>query len=440
MEIAVIGGGAAGFFAAIACAEADPGLKVTLLEKSAKVLSKVRISGGGRCNVTHDCLENTKLVQGYPRGSRELRGPFERFAVKETIAWFERRGVALKIEPDGRMFPTTDDSGTIVACLEQAAARAGVRVALNSGVRMLEPQPGGGFQLTLSSGEHRRFDRVLVATGGSPTLAGFDWLARLGHTIVPPVPSLFTFNLDDHPLAGLEGLSAPQAHLRIEGSKLEQTGPLLVTHWGLSGPAVLRLSAWGARELQLRDYTFPLLVHWVHPHREEALREQLNRIRQEQPRKQLGTFSPVDLPLRLWRWMLERAGVPEDRRWAELGKKELNGLLEALTRSRLQVRGKSTFKEEFVTAGGVSLKEVDMRTMESRRCPGLYFAGEVLDIDGVTGGFNFQAAWTTGYIAGTQMASSSARSDDGTIDGRRDRRGGPRARGHAREPVSALRV
>jgi len=411
MQIAVIGGGAAGFFAAIRCAEQNPACTVTLLEKGGRVLSKVRISGGGRCNVTHACFDNGRLVQSYPRGGRELRGPFERFSARDTVSWFEARGVTLKVEDDGRMFPVTDRSETIVDCLMAAADHAGVRIVLQSGVRILRPLEEGGFEITLASGAVCRFDRVLVATGGSPGRAAYEWLEALGHTIVPPVPSLFTFNLEGHPLVELAGVSVDPVRVRVEDTRLEQTGPLLITHWGLSGPAILKLSAWGARELFSRDYAFLLRVNWLPASHEDALRTAIVAVRLEHSRKQIGTYSPFGLPARLWRWLVHRAGISETVRWAELSQREQNRLIEGLTRTSLEVRGKSTFKEEFVTAGGVSLKDVDFRTLESRRCPGLFFAGEVLDLDGITGGFNFQAAWTCGHIAGTHLARVDESSD-----------------------------
>lgn len=411
MKIAVIGGGAAGFFGAIHAAEANPQAVVVLFEKSNKLLAKLRISGGGRCNVTHACNDNSLLVKSYPRGERELRGPFERFSVKDTIAWFRKRGVQLKTEADGRMFPVTDDSETIAQCLERAAKEAGVKILMQTGVDAITPVPGQGFLLRTGKAE-LSYDKVLVGTGGGPKISGFDWLAELGHSIVPPVPSLFTFNLEKHPLKELMGVAVNPAEIKIEGSKLQSTGPLLITHWGLSGPAVLRLSAWGARELNEKDYSFNALVNWEPGKREEELQKLLMELRKEHPKKLPANTNTFAFPNRMWEWLVNRAGINPELRWADISNKDINKLAAILHRTVLPVRGKSTYKEEFVTAGGIALRDVDMKTMESRKCPGLYFAGEVLDIDGITGGFNFQAAWTTGYIAGRNMGLGELKIED----------------------------
>ena len=408
--MAVLGGGAAGFFGAIACAEANPNLSVILLEKTGKLLSKVRISGGGRCNVTHACDTPTQLAAHYPRGSKPLKAAFQQFGVPETIAWFAKRGVALKTEADGRMFPTTDSSETIARALEDAARRAGVRILTNTNVEAIEPLADGSFQLTLSgSGAaqhsgilHAR--RLLVATGGNPKSANYDWLRALGHTIAEPVPSLFTFNVPQSPLSELMGVSVPQARVVLAGEKLHYEGPLLVTHWGVSGPAVLKLSAWGARRLHELGYVGTALISWVPSFSDETLRAWLQQFRQENGKKTVASNPQFGLPQRLWRNLTEQAGITPDIRWSDLPAKAQNLLLELLLRTSLAVRGKTTYKEEFVTCGGITLAEVDLKTMESRRVPNLYFAGEVLDIDGITGGFNFQAAWTTGFLAGQAMA------------------------------------
>jgi len=400
--ITIIGGGAAGFFGAIAAAEANKNSRVVLFERSGKLLAKLRISGGGRCNVTQACFDNGLLVQGYPRGYRELRGPFQQFDAQGTVDWFTARGVRLKTEPDGRMFPTTDNSETIAQCLLQSADDAGVKIRMNTGVDVLKPIDGK-FELTLSNGEKMICDKVLVASGGGNKLEHFNWLRDLGHEIVPPLPSLFTFNINDKALAELSGISVENATLKITGSKLQQTGPLLITHWGVSGPAVLKLSAWGAREFAGSNYRFELVINWLMGYTEESLRTFLQAKKEENIRKNISAFSPVMLPLRLWKWILQKAEIPEETKWADCSKKQFNKLVETLLACRLQVVGKSTFKEEFVTAGGVSLKDVNLKTMESKKCPGLFFAGEVLDIDGITGGYNFQAAWTTGYISGNNI-------------------------------------
>ena len=413
--VAVLGGGAAGFFAAIACAEANPAAQVLLLEKTGKVLSKVRISGGGRCNVTHACDTAAQLVAHYPRGSKQLKAAFQAFGVADTVAWFARRGVTLKTEADGRMFPVSDSSETIARALEEAARQAGVHVRLNTSADAVEPLPTGGFRLQLSGsgaaglgaglGAGLVVARLLVATGGNPKTANYDWLRTLGHGIAEPVPSLFTFNVPDSPLRELPGVSVAQARVVLAGEKLSYEGPLLVTHWGVSGPAVLKLSAWGARRLSELGYVGTALINWVPAFSEETLRPWLQQFRQDNGRKTVASHPQFGLPQRLWRTLVEQAGVGPETRWSDVPAKAQSRLLELLLRTPLAVRGKTTHKEEFVTCGGIPLEEVDLKTMESRRVPGLYFAGEVLDVDGITGGFNFQAAWTTGYLAGRALAA-----------------------------------
>ena len=404
-QIIVVGGGAAGFFAAIASAEADPDCAVTIYEATAHPLAKVKVSGGGRCNVTHACFEPRDLVKRYPRGARELLGAFSRWQPRDTVAWFATRGVELKTEADGRMFPVTDDSQTIVDCLQAAARKAGVVLKVNCGVKQVEGR--GPFTLTLTTGETVRCDRLLLATGGNRTNTGFAVTRQFGHTIEPPVPSLFTFHSKDARLKDLSGIAVEDAATAVRGTKLKERGPLLVTHWGLSGPAVLKLSAWGARELHDRGYKFTLLVNWAPAFTEEALRAGLERARAANPRKQIGTWCPVGLPLRLWEKLLAAAGIAAATQWAVVPGAALRALAVQVCAGEFAVDGKSMFKEEFVTCGGVRLAEVDFKTMASRLVPGLHFAGEVLDIDGVTGGFNFQAAWTTGWLAGRAMAGSA---------------------------------
>ena len=400
--MAVLGGGAAGFFGAIACAEANPQLTVYLLEKTGKLLSKVRISGGGRCNVTHACESPTQLAQHYPRGSKPLKEAFRQFDAVATVRWFAERGVALKTEPDGRMFPTTDSSETIAQCLLDAARRAGVKILTNTAAEAIEPLPDGGFRLHLTGAHAQEMTvaRLLIATGGAPKSESYQWLRTLGHTIAEPVPSLFTFNVPESPLRELPGVSVPNARVRVAGEKLEYEGPILVTHWGVSGPAVLKLSAWGARRLHELQYQSTALVSWVPAHTEDSLRQWLQEFRAQNGRKVVMSNPLFGLPQRLWRTLTEQASIDPEVRWSELPAKAQNRLVESLLRTALPMRGKTTYKDEFVTCGGVVLGEVNMQTMESRRVPGLYFAGEVLDIDGITGGFNFQAAWTTGYLAG----------------------------------------
>ncbi len=422
-QVVIVGGGAAGFFAAIACAEADPTAKVTLLEATANPLAKVRVSGGGRCNVTHACFETRELVKRYPRGGRELLGAFHRWQPRDTVEWFAARGVELKTESDGRMFPVTDDSATIADCLLQAAKNAGVEVRTTCGVRAVTGRPPRGecqlsvdipretlapfFSLTLTDGGTLGCDRLLLATGGGRGSAGLTIAQSLGHTIEPPVPSLFTFHIDDPRVVGISGVTVTDVVTTVPGTKLRETGPLLVTHWGMSGPAILKLSAWGARELAARNYEFTLGVNFAPGHTRESLLKELGAVRISNPKKQLGTWCPIGLPARLWEKLLEAAKLSPTAVWTGVSNEALGVLVSQVTAAEFRVVGKSMNKEEFVTCGGVRLSEVDFKTMESRICPGLHFAGEVLDIDGVTGGFNFQAAWTTGFLAGAAMAGST---------------------------------
>jgi hypothetical protein len=403
-RIAVLGGGAAGFFAAITCAEAlGKAGSVTLFEATPHLLAKVRISGGGRCNVTHSCFEPAELVKKYPRGGRELLGAFHRFQPSDTIEWFAGRGVATKTEEDGRMFPVTDDSATIVDCLMSAAARSGVSIRLSTAVRSAVKQ-GETFQLTLGTGSIEEFDRVIIATGGNKSSGGLAIAESFGHAIVPPVPSLFTFHITDTRLSDLSGISVESAAVTAPGTKLKTDGPVLITHAGLSGPGILKLSAWGAREFAEQNYAFPISLNWVPPHTRDTLIKALSVVREQNARKQVTTFSPVAMPQRLWERFVIAAGIPTTTPWAHVSNPSLQALANQLTAAEFKVDGKSMFKDEFVTCGGVKLAEVDFKTMESRKCAGLHFAGEVLDIDGVTGGFNFQNAWTTGYLAGTACA------------------------------------
>lgn len=411
-KVVVIGGGAAGFFGAIACAELNPQLEVILLEKTNKLLSKVRVSGGGRCNVTHHCFVPTIFSQHYPRGAKYLKEAFKAFGAAETIAWFEKRGVKLKAEPDGRMFPTTDNSETIIKCLLQAAEKAGIKIRTGVGVEKISIKSAtdgkSTYELSLSNGRQLVADKLLICTGGHPKTTGYDWLRALGHTIQEPVPSLFTFNVPDSPLKELQGISVPKARVRVTGQKLEYEGPLLITHWGYSGPAVLKLSAWGARIFHDQKYTFTALINWIPAYTEESLREYLQEYRKAHPKKVVATNSLFNLPQRLWKALTTLAEIPVEIKWSELPAKNTNKLVENLLRTAAEVKGKTTFKEEFVTCGGVDLNQVNMKTLESRLKPGLYFAGEVLDMDGITGGFNFQAAWTTGFLAGTAIAKETA--------------------------------
>lgn len=395
MKTAIIGGGAAGFFAAITCAEASPGNEVHIFERGKTVLEKVRISGGGRCNVTHHCFDARELVKNYPRGSRELIGPFSRFGPEDTVQWFSDRGVLLKTESDGRMFPVTDSSQTIIDCLSRAAHNAGVKVHTSSRIEKIRPQDGR-WQL-----DNQIFDQVMIAAGSSTFM--WEVLAGLGHTIIPPVPSLFTFNTKDTRLRDLSGVSVQRARLSVPGTRLTSEGPLLITHWGLSGPAVLRLSAWGAREFREMDYKFQLEIRFSAD--AESFDAWFGYHRQHSGKKTIASHAQEGMPARLWQRLTEAGGIDMQKRWADLDKISGQQLYEQLTEARFQITGKSTNKDEFVTAGGVSLKEINFNTFESRVCPGLFLAGEILDIDAITGGFNFQAAWTGGYLAGMAMAA-----------------------------------
>ena len=422
LHIVIAGGGAAGYFAAITCAEAcaqdHTPAEVTLLESTAHPLAKVRVSGGGRCNLTRACFDPRELVKGYPRGARELLGAFHRWGPRETIDWFESRGVPLITQPDLRIFPKADTSQAIIDCLQHAAARAGVRVRTQcglAGVAQSRPNPKSKienpkFLLTLSTGETLACDRLLIAAGGK-CAAALAIAQKLGHAIEPPVPSLFTFNIEDPRLRGLAGFAVPNATTHIPGTTpaLRETGPLIITHWGLSGPAVLKISAWGARELAARDYKFALVVNWLGGKTTEQARAELAAARATHARRQVATWNPFGLSQRLWERLVRAAGIAPApapaATWANLPNQQISALAAQVTACEFSVAGKSANKDEFVTCGGVRLSEVDFKTMESRLCPGLHFAGEVLDIDGITGGYNFQAAWTTGRLAGLAMAN-----------------------------------
>lgn len=403
-RIIVVGGGAAGFFAALACADAGCDAEIIIIEKGPQFLSKVRISGGGRCNVTHACFDVREFASHYPRGGRELIGPFHQFQARDTVAWFAERGVPLKTEADGRMFPTTNSSQTIVDCLLRNTQSTGVRLMLNYGVEGINRRPGGGFDVSLSNGQTIECHRLLLATGGCRTAALGKLAVSLGHTLEPPVPSLFTFRIATPWLAELAGVAVATVELSVPGTALCEQGPLLVTHSGLSGPAVLRLSAWGARSLHERGYCFPLQVNWLPQFSEDTLAAEMQLRRQSQGARLVVNTPIAPVAARLWANLVRAAGIAETTRWAELSRTEQHRLVQQLLNTELPVSGKSLNKDEFVTCGGVRLREVDFKAMQSRICPSLFFAGEVLDIDGLTGGFNFQAAWTTGWIAGQAMA------------------------------------
>lgn len=407
----IIGGGAAGFFAAIACA-AENRLQsqerdVFLLEKSAQVLAKVRISGGGRCNVTHACFEPPLLVKNYPRGSKELLGPFNRFGPKDTIRWFEERGVLLKTEEDGRMFPVTDSSETIIHCLTQEAKKAGVVLQTQRGLHGIRRQDGrSSFILELADGEEMPCDQLLMATGGTPKM--FPLLEKLGHTTVPLVPSLFTFNMPGSPFLDLAGVSVPLVSIKLcDWKELEVQGPLLFTHWGVSGPGVLKLSALAAPVLHSVNYKTTVAINWLPLLSEGEVQEQLQGHKKQSGSLLVGTESIFGLPKQLWKRLISIAGIGEECRMATLSHVQMKALIDQLRRTSLKLDGKTTYKQEFVTCGGIPLREVNCKTMESKLIPGLYFAGEILNVDGITGGFNFQNAWTTALIAGRAMSAAS---------------------------------
>src|SRR5712671_3314952 len=403
-RVIVVGGGAAGFFAAITCAEEAPGTEVTVLEKGPQFLSKVRISGGGRCNVTHACFDPREFATRFPRGEQALLAPFKTFPASETVAWFESRGVQLKTESDGRIFPLSDSSQTIIDCLLRAARAAKVKLWLNRGVDQATKRAEGGFDLTLSNGEKLAGDSLLLATGGCRAAAAGHLAVSLGHSLELPVPSLFTFHTGTPWLRDLAGITVEPVEASVPGARLRERGALLVTHWGLSGPVILRLSAWGARVLYGLNYRFPLHLNWL-PHLDvEAITAELGSRRQRQPARFIVNSPISPLPARLWEQLVLAAGIARDTRWAALSRASQHSLIQQLIRTTFPVTGKSLNKDEFVTCGGVRLGEVNFKTMESRICPGLHFAGELLDLDGITGGFNFQAAWTTGWIAGRAMA------------------------------------
>jgi predicted Rossmann fold flavoprotein len=412
-QLVVIGGGAAGFFCAVNAARMNPSLKVIIVEKTGKLLSKVKVSGGGRCNVTHACFDIPELSERYPRGQHFVKKAFHQFFTTDTVQWFEERGVKLKAEADGRMFPVTDSSQTIIECLLREVNKYKVEIRLNAEVRSLKHE-AGQFQIELSDLRLLSADFVCIACGGYPKLPMFQWLINLGHSIEEPVPSLFTFNLPagqagmpGNPITKLMGVSVENARVKITGAKLEQEGPLLITHWGLSGPVVLKLSAWGARELKERNWEFGISISWLPGYTEQQLAEKFQSLRFDRAAQKIMNKNPFGLPQRLWEYLLIFSEVNAERRWADLPAKEQNRLIRNLCNCTFDIKGKTTFKEEFVTAGGIKLNEVDPNTMMSKKVSNLFFAGEILDVDGVTGGFNFQHAWTSGFIAAMNIAAAA---------------------------------
>ncbi len=404
LKIAVVGAGAAGFFSAISAKRHFPDAEVVIYEKSNKVLAKVKVSGGGRCNVTNDCLDTNELAKGYPRGENFMRKAFKQFAVQETLLWFEKRGVKIVTSPDKRMFPVSNDSQTIIDCLLKEAKDLGVVVKLHTSIESLEKSESHFILKTPK--EEVIADRVILTVGGIPRYESMKWLEDAGCEMIKPVPSLFTFNMPKHPVIELMGVSVDKTESRIEKEKLSSNGPLLITHWGMSGPSILKLSAWGARILAEKNYQFNLLVNWVNGSKEEEVRNKLLLSSEgDFSGKKVYSVNPFNISKRMWQYICEKVEISVETRWQELGKKNRNKLVNQLVNDSYPVSGKTTFKEEFVTAGGVALSQVDVNTMQHKRIEGLFFSGEVLDIDGITGGFNFQAAWTTGFIAGKNVGN-----------------------------------
>ena len=400
MNVAIIGGGAAGFFAAIHVKINHPDARVVIIEQSKKTLTKVKISGGGRCNVTNGTQSISELARAYPRGGKKLKNAFRFFNNSHTMEWFESRGVPLVIQDDLCVFPVSQDSQSIIDCFHAEIKNLGIEIQLESRVSSLQPVDGK-LSIEFKGGikERQIYDKMIITTGGSPMKKGFLWLEKLNHKIEDPAPSLFTFNMPDEPIKELMGIVVEKALVSIQGTKLKGDGPLLITHWGMSGPAILKLSAFGARILKDKEYDFTVQVNWVNEPNNDLVLENLNQIVTEHSGKQLSNYRAYQLPERLWLFLLNKAEFSPARKWNELGKKGINKLVRLLTNDTYQVKGKTTFREEFVTCGGVSLDSVDFKTMQSKVCPHLYFAGELLDIDGITGGYNFQAAWTTAFIA-----------------------------------------
>lgn len=399
-HIIIIGGGAAGFFAAINASEMHPGIKVTILEKSNKLLAKVRISGGGRCNVTNHCFDVHELVKNYPRGSKELKQVFSRFNVSDTIAWFKKRGVDLKTEPDNRMFPETNSSETIIDCFMYEAKKYGIEIKMQEEVLELKSSANNQIQVITDKNKYV-VDSVICSSGGHNQKKNYSFIQKTGHTISELIPSLFTVNLPGNNIKELMGLSVQNATVRVEKTKHQYTGPVLITHWGLSGPAVLKLSAFAAKDFFDLDYNANILVNWSGELNEEEVKKVFEEFLQT--KTQMVNSPLFGIPKRLWEFLLEKAEIPPQKPWIELGKKQQNKLAQVLTNDVYNMKGKTTFKEEFVTSGGVSLKEIDFKTMQSKIMPNLYFCGEVLDIDGITGGFNFQNAWSTAYVAASSV-------------------------------------
>ena len=424
-KLVVIGGGAAGFFCAVTAARLYPHLQVVLVEKTSKLLSKVKVSGGGRCNVTHACFSIADMIKKYPRGDVFLKKAFHYFFTTDTIAWFKERGINLKTEIDGRMFPESNSSQTIIDCLLREANKHKVEILMNAEVKTISivipidigsqlsieekiNEESKKFKITLANNKTEFADYVCIACGGYPKSVQYEWLTKMGHNIQTPVPSLFTFNMPQNSITALMGITVPDVIIKITGTKLQQSGSLLITHWGISGPAVLKLSAWAARELAEKKYTFTSMVNWLPSFNENTLKEKIQQTRFDIAAQKIYNRNPFGLPARLWEYFLQQCSIHEEMRWADLPAKEQNKLVKILCSQEFAVKGKTTFKEEFVTAGGINLNEIDVNTMQSKLIPDLFFAGEIINVDGVTGGFNFQNAWTTGWIAGKAVGNNES--------------------------------
>ena len=405
-KVVIIGGGAAGFFCAIQIAEQHPDWDIRILEKSSKILSKVKVSGGGRCNVTHACPDVEKLLQKYPRGQRFLKKSFYQFATQQTIEWFAKNGVKLHTEKDGRMFPMTNDSETIIQCLMQKVNQYKIQVCMNHEVSEVK-KSNTIFEITLGNGQTMQADAVCMATGGMLKSNTFPWLLQMGHTIIDPVPSLFTFNVVEKNITTLMGVAVENATIQWKGTKWMERGPLLITHWGISGPAAIKLSAWCAREMAEANYEGAILINWTPEYNEQTLKMEWLNFRQDYGKREMGSKNPFDLPQRLWHYFLQASQIDLKTKWADLKNTSQQQLIQHLTRTTLNIKGKTTFKEEFVTCGGVDLKDIDSLTMESKMVTQLHFAGEMMDVDGVTGGFNFQHAWTSGWLAAQHIGATN---------------------------------
>jgi predicted Rossmann fold flavoprotein len=406
-NLVVIGGGAAGFFCAINAAMQQPKLQITILEKNTKLLSKVKISGGGRCNVTHACFDIDELSKKYPRGEKFVKKAFHWFNTQHTIDWFLQQGIDLKTEADNRMFPASNTSDTIIQCLLKLVGKYNIQIQLQTEVSAIQTQPNNSWEVKTNRGALQA-NYICIACGGFNKLEQFNWLQNLQHSIIAPVPSLFTFNMPKHSITQLMGVSVVNVQVKLLSTKLQQTGPILITHWGLSGPAILKLSAWAAIELAAKNYQFSISVNWVYPKMEPTIREEIKYYKQALSVQKITSKNPFQLPDRLWNYFIETLSIDTSKKWADINNESINKLVTILTNCVFNISGKTTFKEEFVTAGGINTNEIDVNTMQSKLHNSLFFAGEIMNVDGVTGGFNFQHAWTSGYLAAKAIAAKCA--------------------------------